>query len=80
LYSQNNAAGGQDYVFPTKAKYKTAIVPEYISVIPVDPKTSDDYDYEVSPTFNTFTLKTALDNPPTGTTGYVCNQDSCQNY
>jgi hypothetical protein len=21
-----------------------------------------------------------LDNPPTGTTGYVCNQDSCQNY
>jgi len=80
LYSQNNAAGGQDYVFPTKVKYKTSIVPQYISVIPVDPKTSADYDYEVSPTFNTFTLKAVLDNPPTGTTGYMCNQDSCQNY
>jgi len=80
LYSQNNVAGSQDYVFPTKDKYKTAIVPSYISVIPVDPKTGADYDYEVPPTFNTFTLKTPLDNPPTGTTGYVCNQDSCQNY
>ncbi len=80
LYSQNNVAGGQDYVFPTKGKYKTAIVPQYISVIPVDPKTGADYDYEVSPTFNTFTLKTLLDNPPTGTTGYMCNQENCQNY
>jgi Bacterial TSP3 repeat len=80
LYSQNNVAGSQDYVFPTKAKYKTSIVPQYISVIPVDPKTSTDYNYEVSPTFSTFTLKTVLDNPPTGATGYVCNQDSCQNY
>jgi hypothetical protein len=80
LYSQNNVAGSQDYVFPTKDKYKTAIVPSYISVIPVDPKTGAGYDYEVSPTFNTFTLKTPLDNPSTGTTGYMCNQDSCQNY
>jgi hypothetical protein len=80
LYSQSNVAGGQDYVFPTKDKYKIALVPQYISVIPVDPKTNADYDYEVSPTFNTFTVKTLLDNPPTGTTGYVCNQDSCQNY
>jgi hypothetical protein len=80
LYSQNNVADTQDYAFPTKDKYKTVLVPEYIAVIPVDPKTSADYDYEVSPTFNTFTLKTLLDNPPTGTTGYMCNQDSCQNY
>ncbi len=80
LYSQNNVSDSQDYVFPTKAKYKTSIVPQYISVIPVDPKTGAAYDYEVAPTFNTFTLKTSLDNPPTGATGYVCNQDSCQNY
>lgn len=80
LYSQNNVSGNQDYVFPTKAKYKTSIVPQYISEIPVDPKTGVEYVYEVSPTFNTFTLKTPLDNPPVGTTGYVCNQDSCQNY
>lgn len=80
LYSQNNVSGNQDYVFPTKDKYKTSIVPQYISVIPIDPKTKTDYAYEVSSTFNTFTLKALLDNPPTGTTGYVCNQDSCQNY
>lgn len=80
LYSQNNVAGSQDYVFPTKAKYKTSIVPQYISQIPVDPKTKADYAYEVSPTFDTFTLKAVLDNPPTGTTGYMCNQDECQNY
>lgn len=80
LYSQNNVAGNQDYVFPTKAKYKTSIVPEYISQIPIDPKTGAEYSYEVSTTFNSFTLKTPLDNPAVGTTGYVCNQDSCQNY
>jgi hypothetical protein len=80
LYSQNNVAGAQDYVFPTKDKYKTSIVPQYISVIPIDPKTKKDYGYEVSPTFNTFTVKALLDNPPTGSTGYLCNQDSCQNY
>ncbi len=80
LYSNANVAGNQTYVFPTKDKYKTALVPNYISAIPKDPKTGIDYDYEVSATFNTFTLKTVLDNPPTGTTGYVCNQDSCQNY
>ncbi|HVY67986.1 MAG TPA: hypothetical protein VHA30_03795 [Patescibacteria group bacterium] len=80
LYSQSNVAGSQDYVFPTKDKYKTALVPSYISQIPKDPKTGVDYDYEVSATFNTFTLKAVLDNPPAGTTGYLCNQDSCQNY
>jgi len=80
LYSQNNVAGNQDYVFPTKAKYKTAIVPDYIPQIPTDPKTGADYNYEVSATFNTFTLKTSLDNPPVGNTGYMCNQDACQNY
>jgi hypothetical protein len=80
LYSQNNVAGNQDYVFPTKDKYKTAIVPDYIPQIPKDPKTGADYDYEVSTTFDTFTLKAPLDNPPVGSTGYLCNQDGCQNY
>ena len=80
LYSQNTVSGNQEYVFPTKAKYRTAIVPLYISEIPVDPKTGAQYSYEVPPTFTTFTLKTPLDNPPVGTTGYSCNQDGCQNY
>lgn len=80
LYSQKNVAGNQDYVFPTTAKYKTALVPDFLSQIPKDPKTSADYQYQVSGTFNSFTLKTLLDNPDPGTTGYMCNQDGCQSY
>lgn len=80
LYSQKNIAGTQDYVFPQDSKYKILLVPDYIESIPKDPKTGQDYLYQVSATFNTFTLKTVLDNPATGTTGYMCNQDGCQNY
>lgn len=80
LYSQQNVAGNEDYVFPAADKYKTALVPDYISQIPKDPKTGADYQYQVSATFNTFTLKTPLDAPDAGTTGYLCNQDSCQDY
>jgi hypothetical protein len=80
LYSQANVAGNQDFVFPTVDKYQTALVPNYLEAIPKDPETAKDYPYQVSATFDTFTLKTTLDNPPTGTTGYECNQDSCQNY
>lgn len=80
IYSNDNVAGNQTYVFPTVAKYKTAIVPKYLNQIPVDPKTQQDYAYQVSANFSTFTIKTLLDDPPAGSTGYVCNQDSCQNY
>ncbi len=80
LYSNKNIAGNQTYVFPTAAKYKTELVPEFISSIPKDPKTGGDYAYSVSKTFDTFTLKAVLDNPPTGTTGYLCNQDECTYY
>ncbi|HYV33995.1 MAG TPA: hypothetical protein VE973_04070 [Candidatus Limnocylindria bacterium] len=81
LYSNANAAGNQTYVFPTKAKYKTSLVPNYISAIPKDPVTGQDYDYEVSATFDSFTLKATLQNPPAGNTGYICNQiDDCTYY
>ena len=80
LYSQANVAGNQDYVFPTTDKYKTALVPNYLEEIPKDPKTAADYNYQVSTTFNTFTLKTILDAPAVGTTGYECNQEECANY
>ncbi|MDR3642930.1 MAG: thrombospondin type 3 repeat-containing protein [Candidatus Doudnabacteria bacterium] len=80
LYSNDNIAGSQTYVFPTVDKFKTAIVPKYLNQIPTDPKTGMDYTYQVSGNFSSFTLKTVLDDPPAGTTGYVCDQDSCQNY
>ena len=80
LYSNKNVAGNQEYVFPSADKFKTSLVPEYVSVIPKDPKTGQDYLYQVSDTFNTFTLKSILDNPPTGTSGYLCNQEDCHTY
>ncbi|PIR96373.1 MAG: hypothetical protein COT92_01475 [Candidatus Doudnabacteria bacterium CG10_big_fil_rev_8_21_14_0_10_42_18] len=80
LYSNNNVAGEQIYVFPTEAEYKTAIIPDYIGSVPKDPRTAADYDYQVSENFNSFTLKALLDDPPKGTTGFLCNQEECRNY
>ena len=80
LYSNDNISASQAYVFPTTAKYKTALVPKYIAQIPTDPKTKQDYTYQVSQTFDSFTLKAMFENPATGTTGFLCNQQGCQNY
>lgn len=80
LYSSKNAAGNQNYVFPKADKYKIDLVPEFIGSIPKDPKTAKDYEYQVSDTFATFTLKAVLDNPSAGTTGYLCNQEECREY
>jgi hypothetical protein len=80
LYSSANVAGTQTYVFPSSAQYQSALVPTYILAIPKDPETGKDYAYQVSSTYNSFTLKAALDNPAPGTTGWMCNQDGCQSY
>ncbi len=81
LYSGNNAGPNQDFVFPTQDKYKSDLLTNnYIGSIPKDPKNGQDYEYQVSDKFNTFTLKAKLDNPPTGTTGWLCNQDNCDFY
>ncbi len=80
LYSNNNIAGNETYVFPTEENYKTELVPEYIGSIPKDPKTKADYEYQVSENYNTFTLKAILNDPAKGTTGYLCNQEECRNY
>src|SRR3989344_5341612 len=80
LYSNNNIAGNQEYVFPKNENYQTALVPEFISEIPKDPKTGEVYEYQVAETFDSFTLKAILDAPPTGRTGYLCNQEECRYY
>ena len=80
LYSHQNIAGTQDYVFPGVDKYKSVLIPEDISQIPKDPKTGKDYEYKVSPTFDTFTLKATLDAPEPGTTGWMYNQEECKAY
>jgi hypothetical protein len=80
IYSQKEVSGSQEYVFPLESDYKKELVPQYISQIPKDPKTGADYEYKVSDTFDTFTLKAVLDNPKPGTTGYLCNQEECREY
>ncbi|MBI3231773.1 MAG: hypothetical protein HYZ51_01690 [Candidatus Doudnabacteria bacterium] len=80
LYSNNNAGGNQEYVFPKKDEYPQSLLPEFITEIPKDPKTNEPYQYEVSQSFDSFTLKGILDNPPTGKTGYMCNQEECRYY
>lgn len=82
LYSDSNADINniQNKVFPTEAEYKNALVPQYMTEIPKDPRTGKDYIYEVSATFDAFTLKATFDNPPKGYTGYMCNQEECKNY
>ncbi len=81
LYSQKNAVGNQNYVFPSKDKYQTSLVPEFTGSIPKDPISGQDYEYQVSILFDAFTLKANLQNPPAGNTGYICNQlDECKYY
>ncbi len=82
IYSANKASidGTGSYIFPTSQNYKTELVPTYISSIPKDPVTGKDYEYKVSENLNTFTLKTVLENPTPGTTGYMCNQIECTEF
>ncbi len=80
VYSADNIAGNQEYVFPSKEKYKTALVPKFMTSVPKDPKSALDYEYQVSETFDTFTLKAIYDAPSAGRTGYMCNQEECRDY
>lgn len=80
IYSQKNVAGNENYVFPPKDKYPSVLLPDDIDQIPKDPRTGQDYLYDVSANFNSFTLKATLDDPEIGTTGYQCNQDECTSY
>ena len=82
IYSsgKTDSNSNQQYVFPALDKYKSELVPKYLATLPTDPKTKKDYEYKVSDKFDSFTLKALLENPPAGTTGYLCNQEECRNY
>lgn len=67
------------YVFPTKERYTTELA-RFLTSIPKDPVTKEDYEYQVGPNFDTFTLRAKLQRPPAGTTGYLCNQLECREY
>jgi hypothetical protein len=82
VYSSTHidSAGSAEFVFPPKEKLRTELIPRYMKTFPVDPVSKIDYQYEVAPTFDSFTIKAQLQNPATGTTGYMCNQLECKVY
>lgn len=77
---QLDPASEKDFVFPPSDKLKDELVPRYLTALPNDPVSKQGYVYEVGPTFDTFTIRAALQNPVAGTTGYMCNQSECRNY
>lgn len=78
--TQIDPASEKEFVFPPVENLKSELIPRYITTMPVDPISKQDYLYEVSPTFDTFTIRAALQNPTAGTTGYLCNQTECRTY
>ncbi len=79
LYSSAMTTAEGQYVFPTAAGYKTALMPNYISSIPKDPKTNADYAYTVSANKDTFTLTATLESPVAGATKIFCTEtQECQ--
>ncbi len=70
----------KEFVFPTVSQLKASLVPRYMTQIPTDPVTKLEYQYQVGPAFDTFTIKAVFQNPTAGTTGWLCNQDECKAY
>lgn len=67
-------------IFPHIENYEADLVPRYITKLPVDPETGENYEYSVGPTKETFTIRAILKNPVAGATGYECDENSCQPY
>lgn len=80
IYSAAKSDGATGSIFPAVDDYKTELVPEFLEEIPKDPKTSADYEYMVSKDFKEFTVKAKLENPPAGSSGFLCTQDECDTY
>jgi len=79
LYSTDNANPNnpEQRVYPPQATWKQALATKYMAIIPVDPKTNQDYVYMVSADNASFSLTAVLEDPPTGKKNYVCTQDGC---
>lgn len=80
IYSAATVQSSKNFNFPQASQYKQKMVPQYMKALPVDPTTGKDYEYSAAKDGATFTLRVALENPASGTSGYACNQDACQTY
>jgi hypothetical protein len=80
IYSAATVQPSKSFNFPQTSQYKQKMVPQYMKALPTDPSTGKDYEYSASKDGVSFTLRVPLENPASGTSGYVCNQDACQTY
>lgn len=80
IYSAATVQSNKSFNFPQASQYKQKMVPQYVKALPTDPSTGKDYEYSAAKDGATFTLRVPMENPASGTSGYVCNQDACQTY
>ena len=79
IYSSVNSKGlSSPDILPTQEDLESALVPVYLKALPKDPKTDKMYAYKVDSERQSFTLSAELENPPSGTTRYVCTSQSCE--
>ncbi len=78
LYSNDNADPNnpEQNIFPSQSTWKADLA-EYLTSIPTDPQTKQDYSYSVSVNKDSFALQVALEVPPTGKKGYLCTPEGC---
>ena len=82
LYSSDNAnlMNPTQHVYPTETNLQQALVPKYLTAMPLDPSTGQPYTYSVSADNASFSLQATLESPPVGKKGFLCTQDSCALY
>ncbi len=82
LYSNDHVSSGSPNakMFPTQATWKDALLKGYLTTIPADPQTKQDYSYTASPSQDSYALQAQLESPPTGKKGYLCTADGCVYY
>jgi hypothetical protein len=82
LYANDNTdpLDPEQRLYPTNEAWRTAISPDYLTTLPKDPQTNKDYSYTAKDGGKSFELKTALELPPQGKSGYACIRDECDFY
>lgn len=77
IYAAAKSAGGEKATFPLKSELESALVPSYLQALPIDAKSGKVYEYETSSDRGSFIVSGELNNPPSGTTRYVCDPSGC---
>jgi hypothetical protein len=82
LYSNDHAnpSNPTQSVYPMQSTWKQELSPKYVTTIPQDPLTKQDYVYTVSQDNATYGLQAQLENSVGGKSKYLCTSDGCNYY